>query len=104
MKPLTVWQGTDKTIVVSHNVSDLPQATEVAVYIDAPTQIIKTLGDGVIGVTASSYVLTIAAGDTADAIPGEYSLEARITNSSGGIDYGRISPSVVRIMETSFDG
>ena len=104
MKPIRIYQGTDKIVSVQHNDADLASATEIAVYIDAPTQIIKTLGDGIASVTASSYLLTIDAADTADACPGEYTIEAKITNASGGTDYGRFNPSTVTIIGTSFDG
>ena len=102
MKPIVVWQGTDKTVVVDHDFSDLTDATEIQVYIDSPKQIIKSLGDGVSAVTADSYLLTIAAADTESTPSGEYRMQAKITTDGGGTVFGRFNPQIVKVMDTVF--
>ena len=102
MKTGTIWQGTDKTFNVVHDYSDLPSATEVEVYIDSKPQIIKTLGDGVTGVSATNYTLTVAGEDTENIESGEYRIQARITTSTGSRVFGRILPDKVRIRDSVF--
>ncbi len=103
-RQITIWQGADKTINVTHDYTDLPSATEVEVFIgntDDP-EITKDLSTGISGVTATAFVLTLDSTDSTDVSPGEYEIQARITTASGGVLFGRIQPSTVTIRPTVF--
>jgi len=102
MKPIRIGQGTDHTVTIGHSYADLPSATEVEIFIDTPSQIVKTLGEGVSGVTAVSFVLTVPAEDTTSVKAGEYKIQARITTAGGSRLFGRINPDKVRILDTVF--
>lgn len=97
MNRLKLKQGTDELISISHNYPSLTTAQEISVYIDTPSQIVKTLGDGISNVTDETYLLAIAASDTANVPSGEYDIQARILSSSGSVLGGQIQPSKVVI-------
>lgn len=102
MRPLRIYQATDKTVSVSHDFADLPSATEVNIYIDAPCQIVKSLGDGVSGVTATNFVLTIPYEDTDNVPAGEYPIDGYITTLAGDRRHMRIQPSKVKILPSNW--
>ena len=102
MNPIRIYQGTDKTVNVKHDDPSLVSAQDIAIYIDSEPQIVKTLGNGVTGVTATNYVLTVAGEDTADIASGQYSIEALITTAGGRPVYGRMDPKEVIVINTKF--
>ena len=102
MKNWRVWQGTDAIFNISHDYTDLVTATAIEVYVDTPSQIVKTLSDGVTSVSATNMVVTLAAGDTDDVDPGEYCIQARITTTGGQQFFGRILPERVKILESNW--
>ena len=99
--PIRLWQGTDRTIIVNHDYEDMPTATAIDVYIDSHPQVVKTLSDGVTGVTSTSFILTVSAGDTDAIQSGEYEIQAKIT-AGGSTLFGRIEPGTVKILDSVF--
>ena len=102
MQTLRVWQGTDELINITHNYPSLVTAQQITVYIDTPSQIIKTLGDGISNVTANDYLLTIAAADTNEVPSGEYAIQAKIKTSGGSELAGQIQPSTIQVRRSLF--
>ena len=103
MRPQRLYQATDKTFSVEHDFgSDMTLATEVTVYIDTPSQIVKTLGDGVSGVGASTFLLTIALEDTDNVPEGEYPIDGYITTASGDRKHMRLQPHLVKILPSNW--
>lgn len=98
---LRVYQGEDKTIVVTTNI-DLTDATEIEFVIDTETQITKSLTlEEISGVTSSQFQVQLDAGDTETITAGEYLYQCRATISSK-IVQGKFSPNKIEILESAF--
>lgn len=102
MKPIRLYQGSDRSIVVYHDDTGLASATEIEFRIDTPTPIDKTLsGGGVSGVTASQFTVAISDDDTSDVLSGEYEMEARSTKA-GVITTCELNPRFCQIVDSIF--
>lgn len=99
---LEIFQGEDKTIVVTSNI-DLTSHTEIEFRIDAPDQIKKTLtGGSISGVTTTEFLVQIDAADTETLKAGPYKFQARATDSSGKISNARFQPNKIEIRDSVF--
>lgn len=102
MKPIELYQGEDKTIVVSMN-DDLTSATEIEFIVDSPTQVIKKLSEAQIsGVSSSQFSVQIDAADFATTAQGSYKIQSRATIA--GKKYNiRHTPNRIKILNSVFE-
>lgn len=101
MRPLVLFQGEDKLIVVEMN-EDISAATEIEFYIDTLTQIKKTLTAGEItGVTATQFTVAIDSGDTQDIVAGSYKFQARATLATKKHNI-KFTPNKIQIEDSIF--
>lgn len=103
---IELYQGENKTIVVSTNV-DLTTATEIEFTVakvdNVKTKFTKTLTGGAIsGVTSTQYSVAVSPEDTDDFPSGEYIVQARYTDASGNIFQGKFVPNKVKILGSLF--
>lgn len=102
MKPARIYQATDKTFSVQHDFTDLTTATEINIYVDTPSQIVKSLGNGVTSVTDETFLLTFNYEDTDNVGEGEYLIDGYVTTATGDRVHARISPNKVKILPTNW--
>jgi len=102
MRPIELKQGTDRYIVVRHNTSDMASATEIEAVIDTSPQIVKTLASGISGVSATQLTIKVEDTDTLNKMPGEYSIELRVTDTIGDVISHDIKPDHVVIIDSKF--
>jgi len=101
MKPIALYQGEDKTIVVEMN-TDLSAATEIEFSIDTPSRITKTLSAAQISaVTATQFSVQMDAADTETAKAGPYKYQGRAT-ISGKTHNIRFIPNKIKILDSVF--
>lgn len=101
-KPIEIYQGSDRTIVVKSN-KDVTTSTEIEVRIDTCPQITKTLTAGEItGVTATGFNVVILAEDTRSITPQNYEIQSRETSAGGIVTHGIFAPDMVSIKESIF--
>ena len=101
-RPIELYQGESKTIVVETNV-DLTTFEEIEFSILTPRQILKTLSAGQIsGVTANSFSVSIESSDTEQVAQGEYLYQCRATNATGQIAHGKFTPDKIKIRDSVF--
>lgn len=100
--PNKIYQGSDFSLVVSHNFYNLTSASEIELRIDTPTQIVKKMTEGgIYSVTASTFTCFISDEDTQDIESGEYRIQCLAT-VSGNKSFGQLSPSTIRIEDSIF--
>ena len=97
-----LYQATDKTILVEHDFTDMPSATEVTIYVDTPSQIVKSLNDGITSVTSTTFLLSFSIEDTDSVNAGEYPIDGYITTASGDRTHMRLTPDKVKILGTNW--
>ena len=102
MKPIEIYQGEDKAIVVNMN-DDISAATEIEFRVDTSPQITKTLSaSDITSVTATSFTVQINAADFATTPRGAYKYQARAT--IGGKKYNiRFTPNKFKILTSLFE-